>query len=307
MGKKHNDPRVIDTEEPYIERERKLVPVVPADVAARGEFAAAAYKQRKLLLIADHVRLATDVYVTADHPDIAPAVPAALGDIHFRAPFEEINPREYIYFVDADMKVRKYATEFRQAAHPIHGVKQNIKIGREVENRRPDDITLNRLEMRAKVTGYGPVFAAVEDDRERRWLRRHFNEAALKPAFRLGTQRIRIPYHPEGDTGVKIELACVHTLFGETVFGKVWSDPKLEIEIKKGPEDEAACRRILEREQQRIMDEFDMAPNVQSNAEVGYDRLLPDLQSAQGRRVFDRLGPREIWWDRAGRAKWGLK
>jgi hypothetical protein len=307
LSKKYNDARIIETEKPYIERERKLVPVVPADVAAKGEFAAAAYKQRKLLLIADHVRLATDVYVTSDHPAIAPAVPAALGDIYFRAPLEEINPREYIYFVDADMKVRKFATEFRQAAHPIHGIKQNIKIGRAVADRRADDITLNRLEMRAKVTGYGPVFAAVEDERERRWLRRHFKEAGLKPAFRLGTQRIRIPYHPEGDTNVKIELACVHTLFGETIFGKVWSDPKLEIEIKKGPEDEAACRRILEREQQRIMDEFDMAPNDKSNAEVGYDRLLPDLQTAQGRRVFERLGPREIWWDRPGRARWGLK
>jgi hypothetical protein len=306
MSKKHRDPRVIDTEESYIERERKLVPVVPPDIAARGEAQVAAYKRRKLLLIADHVRMATDIYVTADHPDFAPAVPAALGDVDFRAPLEEVNPREYIYFADAQMKVKKFATEFRQAAHPINGIKQNIKIGRDVA-RRPDDITLNRLEMRAKVTEYGPVFAAVEDEKERNWLRRHFKESALKPVFRLGTQRIRIPYHPDGDAAVKIELACVHTLFGETIFGKVWSDPKLEIEIKKGPEDEAACRRILEREQQRIMDEFDMAPQFQSNAEVGYDRLLPDLQSPQGQRVFERLGPRENWWDRAGRAKWGLK
>lgn len=306
MGKKSSDQRVIETEKPYIERERKLVPVVPPDVAARGEAAAAAYKRRKLLLVADHVRLATDVYVTADHPDIAPVVPAALGDVDFRAPFEEIAPREYIYFADADMDVKKFCTEFRQAAHPIHGIKQNIKIGRDVA-RRPDDITLNRLEMRAKVTGYGPVFAAVESEKERRWLRSHFDEASLKPVFRLGTQRIRIPYHPDGDVSVKIELACVHTLFGETIFGRTWSDPKLEIEIKKGPEDEAACRRILEREQQRIMDEFDLAPQFQSNAEVGYGHLLPDLQGGQGRRTFDRLGAREIWWDRAGRAKWGLK
>lgn len=309
LGKKHRDPRIIETEKPYIERERKFVPVVPDDIARKGPEAIAAYKTRKLLLIADHVRLATDTFVTADHPDFAPVIPGALNDVDFMAAFERTRPRERIYYIDAELSAQKRAVEFRQETHRNYGVKQTIKIGRMTgsDTGKDGDTTLNRLEIHAKLTGPGVVLGAVDDERERRRLRRHFKEAALKPGFRLVSQRIRIPYHPEGDKNVMIELACDYILYGETMFGKCWHDPKLEIEIIKGPADEAACRKILEREEKRIMDEFDMVAQPESNADLGYQRLAPDLATKAGRQAFERMGAREVWWDRAGRAKWGLK
>ena len=297
------DTRIIEIEKPYIERERKFVPVVPPDVAAKGEEAIAAYKTRKLLLIADHIRLSADTFVTADHPDLAPVIPAALKAHKFDAEYERTKPRERVYYADADLKVRSLGVEFRQEANRRYGVKQTIKIARNVK--RPS-ATLNRIEMHARLTGPGVALDVAEDRKDRRFLRRHFNEAQLKPGFRMVSQRIRIPYFPEGNTDVMIELACDYTLFGETVFGRCWNDPKLEIEILKGPADEEECRRILEREEKRIMDEFDLEPQLESNAEIGYRYLAQDLATARGAAAYERLGAREIWWDRAARARRGL-
>ncbi|MBU0799506.1 MAG: hypothetical protein KKA05_00740 [Alphaproteobacteria bacterium] len=303
MSKKR-DPRIIELEKPYIERERKFVPIVPDAVARKGEDAIAAYKSRKLLMIAEHVRLSVDTFVTADHPSLAPIIPEALAARKFTAEDERTKPRERIYYLDVDMKVRDLSVEFRQETHKRNGVKQTIKITRDSGKDSP---TLNREEIHAKLTGPGVVLTAVDEEKRRRWLTRNFKEAALKPGFRMVSQRIRIPYFPEGNTDVMIELACDYILFGETIFGKVWQDPKLEIEIIKGPADEEACRRILEREEQRIMEEFDMVAQLESNAEIGYRHMADDLATKEGRAKLNALGPREVWWDKAGRAKWGLK
>jgi hypothetical protein len=308
MAKKR-DPRIIEIEKPYIERERKFVPAVPAHIVRQGEAAVAAYKGQKLIEIADHVRMCRDTFVTADHPDLAPVIPAALHTEQFLPEAERTRPRERIYYVDAELDVKRLSAEFRQEAHKRDGVKQTIKLARGVtgKNKDKDSSTLNRLEMHAKLTGPGVCLTAVDDAKQRRWLTDHFRERAMKPAFRLVSQRIRIPYHPDGDTSIIIELACDNILFGETIYGRCWQDPKLEIEIIKGPEDEAACRRILEREERRIVEKFDLVAQLESNAELGYARLLPDLSTAGGRALLDRTGPRDVWWTPTGRAKLGLK
>lgn len=304
MGKKR-DPRVLDREKSYIERERKFVPVVPENVIARGSAAVAAYKSRKLLLVADHVRLSTDIFVTPDHPDLAPVLPVALRALKFAPQAEHTKPRERIYYADAALKVRDLGVEFRQEAIR-QGVRQTIKIARAIDGKDQDDTTLNRLEMHAKLSGPGVALAGAADEKSRRWLGRHFKEAVLIPAFRMVSQRIRMPYYPEGNTDVMIELACDYILFGETMFGKCWQDPKLELEIIKGPADEAACRRILEREERRIMEEFDFVAQRESNAAIGYAALVPDLADRAGRKRFVAMPPRGIWWDRAGRTALGL-
>lgn len=307
MGKKR-DPRIIETEKPYIERERKFVPVVPPAVAAQGEDAVAAYKSQKLLEIADHVRMCADTFVTADHPDLAPVIPVALHTEKFLPEAERTRPRERIYYADADLKVRTLSAEFRQEAHKRDGVKQTVKIARHTGREKDKDgATLNRTEMHAKLTGPGVCLTAVDDVKIQRWLTKNFRESALKPAFRIVSQRIRIPYHPEGNTDVVIEVACDNILFGETIFGRTWQDPKLEIEIIKGPEDEEACRKILEREERRLIEKFDLIAQTESNAEMGYAQLAADLATAAGRAKLSRIGARDVWWTREGRTKIGLK
>lgn len=304
MGK-NRDPRILGLEKPYIERERKFIPVVPPAIAGKGAHDVAEYKRRQLQAIAQHVRQCPDIFVTADHPDLAPVIPAALRACRFAAEDECTRPRERIYYVDAAMTAEERGVEFRQQTNRQGEVKQTIKIGRDFG--QDDRATLNRHEMHARLRGPGVVLTATADKGARKWLTENFNEQALKPAFRMVSQRLRLPYFPAGDTDVMIELACDTILFGETIFGRCWQDPKLEIEILKGPADELACRRILEREEARLLSVFALAAQHESNAEMGYAQLRPDLETGEGRTRFDRLQATEIWWDRPGRGRWGLK
>lgn len=303
MSKKR-DPRIIDVAETYIERELKLIPIVPEDVAAKGAMAAAQYKSRKLLEIAAHVRLSTDHYVTADHSLLAPAIPAGLRELKFVPSAERTPPRERVYYADAALMIRRLGMEIRQQEHKRHGVKQTMKIVRSAKDKGD---ALDRDEIHAHIRDFGACFAVLDDARRLRELRKELREDALKPAFRMASQRLRVPYHPGGNRDVTIELAIDPLLFGETVFGTTWLDPKLEIEIVKGPASEAACRKILEHEKKRLMSEFKLAVQAESNAEIGYAYLAQDLLDPNKRAVFEKLKPDTVWWDRASRANLGLK
>lgn len=286
------DPQIIAVSPAYEERERKYVPKVPDDVTAQGADAVAAYKREKLLQIVEYVRGNSAEFVTDDNPALAPSLPPGMP-ASFRAPEEITAPRERVYFVDPALRVSGLHAEFRQETGKSYGVKQTVKLGGGAHTADP---TLDRRELQAKLAWLGINLDAVENREDREWLRANFNSQSLKPGFRMISQRLRISYYPEGNTDVQIELACDFILIGETVFGRTWQDPKLEIELKHGPDDPELSRRILEREEQRLMARFGLERQLESNAVMGYRMLEKDLQTAAGQELMNRLAPNEQWW-----------
>lgn len=284
MAPRKKDPQIIEILPSYREHERKYLPQVPPRS-----------KQAEILRIVDHIRRSPDVFVTPDHPDLAPVLPQGMK-IRFRPAEELTRPRQRIYFADSDLKVRDLCAEFRQETDFAYGVKQTVKVGNGASS---SDSTLSRAEEQAKLRWLGVNLKAVHDKRLKKWLERHFDQKNLKPAFRLVSQRIRIPYFPEGDTSVLIELSADFILCGETAFGRTWSDPKIEIELVKGADDDTGARKILKAEEKRLLSLFRLTPQLESNAVVGYSHLAGDLSIKAGRRAFEGLKPDEIWWTRS--------
>jgi hypothetical protein len=285
------------------ERERKYIFVAPDDVAQRGPVAAARYSKQKLLELYRYVDRNGDEFVTADHPDMAPLLPPGIKEV-FDMPSERTRPRERIYFADASLKVLLKQVEFRQELGKSYGVKQTVKRG---GNGSKADPTLDRREFPAKLAQQGIHLAAIDGKDDRNWLAKEFKSADLKPAFRMISQRLRTSYHPDGDQSVLIELACDVVLIGETVFGDVWHDPKLEIEIKR-PErlTEKQADAILDREEKRLMTRFGLVRQFESNGALGCEKLRPHLATPGGRAKFDKLRPADVWWTAGARAQFGL-
>ncbi|GEM_PF-1920092 len=303
MTKRKKDPRIIEIMAANAERERKFIPRVPERIRRQGEDAIAEFKKARLDAIYRHVCKCPDEFVTADHPDHAPVLPPGVNE-KFDTPAERTAPRERLYFVDAALRIRAHKLEARQELRP-YGVKQTVKIGNGATHKKP---TLDRVELQSKLTRIGANLDAVDDKaiakKDNKWLRKTFSDSDLKPAFRVITQRLRVSYHPEGDQSVLIELACDIVLVGETMFGDVWRDPKLEIEIKE-PKDlspkEAA--RILDEEEQRFVKRFDLERQLESNAVMGYERLKEKLLTPAGQLAFKNLKLDEPWWTAEGRRK----
>ena len=281
MARKGKDPQIIEILPSNQEWERKYVPQVPAS-----------RKRAEIMKIVRHIRHSPDIFVTPDHPDLAPVLPAGL-DIKFEPAEELSKPRQRIYFADPALKVRDLSVEFRQETDHGYGVKQTIKVG---DGATSGDPTLSRAEEQAKLRWLGVNLGATADKALNSWLRRNFNRSVLKPAFRLLSQRIRIPYFPEGDTSIMIEFAADFILCGETVFGRTWDDPKIEVEVIKGAKNEKEARRILKVEENRLLSLFRIAPRLESNGVLGYTQLAGDLAQKDGRKAFTRLKTDEEWW-----------
>jgi hypothetical protein len=301
-GKKRKKNRIVEIMPAYRERERKYVFTAPEEIACRGTDAVAAFRKRKLLALYEYVRANSDEFVTADHPALSPYLPPGVSGV-FDMPAERTRPRQRLYFTDAGLKAQRLQVEFRQELDKSYGVKQTIKRG---AGATASDPTLDRRELPAKLSGQGMNLAAVDGRDDRNWLAREFKAAALKPAFRMISQRLRTSYHPDGNQDVLIELACDVVLVGETVFGRVWQDPKLEIEIKQ-PQNlgRREAQAILDREEARLR-RFGLERQLESNAVMGYEMLKPDLATPEGRRLFKRLRPGDKWWLPENRPGFGL-
>lgn len=303
MAKRKKDPQIIEIMDGNAERERKFIPRVPDEIREQGEDAVAEYKKARLNAIYRHVCESPDEFVTADHPDHAPALPPGVNE-KFDTPAERTAPRERLYFVDAALQVWKHKLEIRQEIRG-YGVKQTVKIGNGATASKP---TLDRMELQSKLGWVGANLDAVDDKAinkgDGKWLRRTFGNSDLKPAFRLVSQRLKVSYHPEGNQNVTIEVACDIVLVGETMFGDVWRDPKLEIEIKE-PKDLSAAEaaRILDREERRFMEKFDLERQLESNAVMGYERLKDKLLKPEGQLRFKNLKAEEPWWTAEGRRR----
>ncbi len=300
MGRKES--QIIAIESPHRERERKYVSIIPDNVKNKGDEAVAAYRKQKLLEVYEYVRRNTDEFVTADHPDLSPHLPPGISET-FEIPAERTRPRQRVYFADAKLNVWKAKAEFRQELDKSYGVKQTIKRGNGATDIDP---TLDRMEFPAKLSSLGINLRAVSDKSARKWLKSEFDGVELKPLFRMISQRLRTAYHPDGNQNITIELACDVILVGETVFGRVWRDPKLEIEIKT-PEDitEAEAKKILDREEKRL-ERFGMVRQLESNAVMGYEMLQKDLLGVKGQALFNKMKRDDVWWTPRTRARFGL-
>jgi len=303
LGKNKKDPQIIEVLKANGERERKFIPRVPEEIREQGEDAVVEYKKERLREIYNHVCACPDEFVTADHPDHAPALPPGVNE-KFDAPAERTEPRERIYFIDKDLKVWEHKLEVRQEIKS-YGVKQTVKIGNGATSARP---TLDRIELQAKLNRLGANLEAVDkksiSEKDSKWLCDTFNNK-LKPGGRVISQRLKTVYHPDGDRNVLIEVACDVLLVGETMFGDIYRDPKLEIEIKEPKnlsKQEAA--RILDREEQRFLQRFDLERQLESNGVVLYKLLQDKLKTPEGQARFKSLGHDEEWWTQQNRLKW---
>lgn len=283
MGQK-KDPQIIKIEDAYRERERKYVPA--GDKSIEDVMA--------------HVLSCRDVFVTMDHPDFLPLhLPEHLTR-KIQVPREITQMRERIYYVDPALDILKHDIEIRQEAKLKYPVKQNIKIGHGASKSDP---TLDRIEYPAKLLTYGANLGAVEDEKLRKRLSNIFNEP-LKPAIRMVSQRTRIVYFPEGDANIEIEMAFDTLLWGQTVTGHEWDEPKIEIELVKGAASDADAKRILDREEQRLTTLFALSPVYYSNPTPGLRHMAEEMkQSAAAREAvrnkIKSLKSSQFWWNGA--------
>ena len=157
---------------------------------------------------------------------------------------------------------------------------------------------MDRWEQKSKLTGgFGFNIYAIGDKAARE---RALQELTSYPklAERLISQRIRIPYFPEGNRDLEIELALEPVHCGETFTGFTWQYHKIDIEIKKGPDksQQALRHAILAREEERLMSTFPLTRQRVSSATPGFDAIMEDLRTARHSNAFDKMGVNEQWW-----------
>lgn len=243
--------------------------------------------------VAEHVRNCKTVFVSPDLLDSAPKMPAGI-DEEFDTPIQITVQRQRAYFLDIDGILRELNCEARQEPRPDGTIKQVVKVGKGGNLR---DSTMDRLELAAKLLRFGFNIYAVGDKELRHQLMDNL-QSPPKPVERLVSQRIRLPYHPEGNPDVLIEMAIEPIHVGETFTGFVWSKPKLDLEIKKGPpaEDRAARHAILETERSRVRSIFSLTDHFQSSPTPGFDVLTEELKMGDVRRRFEEMPVDAQWW-----------
>lgn len=243
--------------------------------------------------IARHVQNSQDIFVTADSHMFSPTLPKGI-DYSFMAPQEITEGRERPYALDRDGILRELQVEVRQQRKGKKTV-QTTKIG---DGGSMTDSTMDRWEQKSVLnTGFGFNVYAIGDKKARQEVLDNLTSHP-KLVQRLISQRIRIPYHPEGNPDIEIELALEPLHCGETFTGFVWKTHKIDIEIKKGPDhlEQALRHSILAREEERLMSIFPLQRQLTSSATPGFDAVMEDLRKSQHRLAFDRLGASDEWW-----------
>jgi len=267
---------IVEIKKPRLETERVLVGESPKLVHE----------------IIRHVQDCQQIFVTAEHPDLAPTIPPEF-DVFFEFPTERTAPRERAYFLDRDGYMREIMCEVRQEAWH-GGYKQTTKLGKGGTRYDP---TMDRMEQRSKTCGFGfNVYAIGDEDAQVSILR---NASSLvKPVLRMVSQRTRIPYHPEGNPNIEIEMALEPIHFGETFTGYKWFVPKIDLEIKIVPENYTTAMRhsLMAREEERIMSIFPLKRQLKSSPTPGFDEISNSMQNAAIRQRFDTMAVDEKWW-----------
>ncbi len=274
---------VLEKKDPYLESERVLV----------------AQNQRVIQQIIDHVKECERRFVTREKANIAPVLPDRyLSRMEFQVPTEITPPRERAYFQDRHFFLRSLEAEVRQEPR-LGAYKQTTKIGS--GGATSTDSTLDRMEQASRITGFGfNVYAIGDKDLRNKLLEK--SPTLIKPVLRMVSQRERICYHPNGDPDVLIEMALERIHVGQTFNGFAWSKPKIDLEIKMGPEEKGMRHSILAREEKRLRELFGSAltKELASSPTPGFEALEEFLSTDKGRAAFDALETRAKWWEKDG-------
>lgn len=271
---------ILEVKKPCLETERVLVADSPAIVRE----------------IIRHVQNCQSIFVTAEHKSVAPSIPKGFEEMRFEVPFERTSPRERVYFLDRDGYLREINCEVRQELK--QGVyKQTTKVG---EGGKSHDSTMDRMEQASKTRGFGFNIYAIGD----REIQAQILENAtslIKPVLRMVSQRTRIPYHPEGNPDIEIEMAIEPVHFGQTFTGYTWGVPKIDLEIKVAPEKMNTAMRhsLLAREEERLMSIFPLKRRIISSPTEGFEEIQDSMRNAVARERFDTMGTTEKWWEQA--------
>lgn len=276
----NSSPRILKIEPSYHERERKYVTRKKGDLSA----------------ILKHVLNANDEFVTTDHPDFIPyGLPKKIRK-GVLTPRQVTLVRERVYYMDTELKALFNDVEIRQEAKTKYPVKQTIKTGHKGSD---SDHTLDRWEHPAKLTGFGPTLDAIEDPDVKSQLQSLFDAAVFIPALRMVSQRTRLSYHPEGNRDIEIEMAFDLILWGQTVFGYEWKEPKIELELVKGANDKSEAQKILDIEEARLLGSFPLKSVLHSNPTPGFKDLAKKLQGKgykKNKKSFEDLSSKPFFW-----------
>lgn len=266
---------IIKMDKPYLETERVLI----ADSTDLMD------------AIIEHVLNCKDVFVATKDTALAPVLPEGVK-ARFRRPMQVTEERERVYFLDANGVLRSKKCEVRQQINPDY-IKQTTKRG---NGATAEDSTMDRMEQASKLVGFGFNIFAVGDEKLRRELMQDLTMIP-RPVQRMISQRVRIPYHPEGDERIRIEMAIEPTHVGQTFTGFVWEQPKIDLEIKSGPTIKEARHALLAREQARLMSIFsDLRPQLKSSPTPGFEAIESDLHNPRVRALFEAIAPNQQWW-----------
>lgn len=273
--KRRQQDDILEMKKPYLESERVLY----------------AENTRTIHEISRHVKACDKVFVTPDHPDLAPILPAGFGT-KFKVPTDVTPPRERAYFQDRGFLMRDLQCEVRQEFR-IDGYKQTTKVG---GNATKIDPTMDRMEQASKLLSFGFNVYAIGDKQVRDALLSQATSQG-KPVLRMISQRERIPYHPEGDPDILIEMALEPIHVGETFTGHRWLLPKIDLEIKIGPDKEGLRHSLLAFEQKRLCKIFPLKQQLFSSPTEGFEAIEAAMETDAGRSAFDKLKTREKWWE----------
>lgn len=272
--KKRLEEGIIKIEKPYLETERVLIGDDP----------------HLMWEIVEHVNNCKDVFISASDERLAPTPPTGINAA-FKPSIQITDPRERAYFLDAEGVLREMKCEIRQEIKPGF-VKQTTKKG---NGATAEDSTMDRMEQASKLMAFGFNIMAVGDKKLRATLIESL-QSVPRPVQRMISQRVRIPYHPEGNPAIRIEMAIEPIHVGQTFTGFVWQQPKIDLEIKVGPEDKAARHALLAREEERLLSIFPLRPQLKSSPTPGFDAIREDMKNSAVRARFEAIGPDERWW-----------
>ena len=269
---------IIEVKKPYLETERVLV--------AEGDKGPDLIRE-----IIRHVQNCQQEFVSPDHPDLAPQLPLE-ESFNYMTPIEITAPRERFYYLDREGVLRELKTEIRQEQKNGF-VKQTTKEG---NGATPEDSTMDRMEQASKLKGFGFNVFAVGDSNLRGRLLDSL-QSVPKRVQRMISQRVRIPYHPDGNPNIVIEMALEPLHVGQTFTGFVWRRPKIDLEIKLGPKNKMDRHALLAHEENRLLGKFDLTKQLKSSPTPGFNAIQTALEEDPGvREQFDALDDNTKWW-----------
>ncbi len=232
-------------------------------------------------------------FITLDDPSLAPRLPTGF-DGAFRPPLEVTPPRQTIYFIDAEGKLREMGIETRQRIEKGR-IKQTTKRDKTSLAQSP---ALNRAEQHSYLCAPGFNVYALGEEVARKMVKKEI-QSPPRPALRIIAQRERMSYFPDGNPEWEIELAVEPIHLWQSFDGAYGSKHKIDLEIKRGPEDEAERLALLQCEEDRLLRRFErhLTPEMRSSAADGFDHILSVVRVDEGKRKqFERIDPRYPNW-----------